>query len=397
MIQTSTNSNRVVSIDLLRGVVMILMALDHIRDYFHYDAFYFVPTVIEYTNSPLFFTRFITHFCAPVFVFLAGTSAFFVGRRLDKKSLSIWLIKRGLWLVFLEFTVVKFAWYFQLDFSLLEAMVIWALGIGMICLAGAIHLPKKWIIVISLIGIAGHNLLDGIQFDSTWAYNLLAIFHESTILKGTGSFVIWSYYPLIPWIFLMPLGYCMGELYTSSFPAGQRTKILMQIGLGLTVGFFVLRLWNVYGDLEPWATQPTFEQTVWSFFNVTKYPPSLLYLMITMGPSLIFLSIAEKWSTSSIMEKIITLGRVPMFFYLIHLFVIHLLAMLAAVMMGWDWSFMILEIWITDLPRIRGYGFSLPVVYVIWISMIVFILYPLSKAYHNYKMNNKDRWWLSYL
>ncbi|MEP4535395.1 MAG: heparan-alpha-glucosaminide N-acetyltransferase domain-containing protein [Cyclobacteriaceae bacterium] len=396
MTTTTIATKRIESIDLLRGAVMILMALDHLRDYFSYEAFLFEPTDIDQTTASLFFTRFITHYCAPVFMLLAGTSAFFVGRRLEKKDLSIWLIKRGLWLMFLELTVVKFAWYFKLDMSFLELSVIWTLGLSMIFLAGFIHLPKKVILTICSIGVLGHNLLDSVEFDTPWLFNLMVIFHELAPLKETGDLSIWVYYPLIPWIFVMPLGYCMGSLYASDFDSVKRKKTLLVLGLTMTVGFFVIRFINVYGDLLPWESQETMAQTIFSFFNVTKYPPSLLYLLITLGPALIFLSSTESLK-NQLLDKMVIIGRVPMFYYIIHLFVIHIAALITAALTGWGYDAMILEGWVTELDRLQGYGFNLWVVYLIWVAMTVLILYPLSKVYHDYKFSNRDKWYLSYI
>lgn len=396
MTSSTLAPKRIESIDLLRGVVMILMALDHTRDYFHYDAFFFEPTDIEQTSIALFVTRFITHYCAPVFMLLAGTSAFFVGRRLEKKDLSIWLIKRGIWLIIVEFIIVKFAWYFQFDFGLIELNVIWALGVSMITLAAFIHIPKKTLIVICTLGILGHNLVDGIQFEDAWAHNLMAVLHQFTPLKGTGEIDFWVYYPLIPWIFVMPLGYCMGSLYASGFDARQRRKLLMRIGVIMTVGFFAIRLLNFYGDPFPWTTQDTILKTVFSFFKLNKYPPSLLYLLITLGPALIFLSVSENWKTK-VLDKVTVVGRVPMFYYITHIFIIHMAACVAAALTGWGFEAMILEGWVTELDRLQGYGFNLWVVYLIWVAMTVLILYPLSKVYHDYKFNNRDKWWLSYI
>lgn len=391
---TIENKPRIASIDHLRGIVMLLMALDHVRDYFHYDAFFYEPTNLDQTTPVIFFTRFITHYCAPVFVFLAGTSAFFVGRRMEKKALSTWLVKRGFWLIFLEITVVKLAWYFKLNFSTIDLMVIWVLGACMIVLAGAIHLPKKFIIIISIIGIAGHNLLDGLSFNNEVINNICILFHEMGPIM-IGETVIFVAYPLIPWVFVMPLGYYFGELYASSFPSEKRKSILLKMGLGLIAGFLVIRGINVYGDLNPWVAMDTFSYTVLSFFNVHKYPPSLDYLMITLGPAFIFLAVSEKWQ-NGLWEKIAIVGKVPMFFYLIHIFVIHGLACIAAELTGFGFSALVIDGWITEVPELRGYGFDLSMVYFVWLAIIL-MLYPLCKKYYHYKFANKDKWWLSYL
>ncbi len=390
---TSTRK-RITSIDMLRGLVMILMALDHIRDYFHYDAFLFDPTDLTKTNGAIFLTRFLTHFCATVFVFLAGTSAFFVGQRRDKKSLSIWLLKRGLWLVFVEFTIIKLAWFFKLDYSVLLFMVIWILGVSMIFLAGFIHLPKKLMIVLSILVILGHNALDGVMPAGAFMSGLWSFLHVFNVVP-LGNIQLFIAYPILPWVFVMPLGYYFGELYKPSVSPEFRVKRLWQLGISITLAFFIIRFVNIYGDPYPWSPQKSFDFTVMSFFNLTKYPPSLLYLLITLGPSIIFLAVTEKWK-GSFFDKLITIGRVPMFFYIIHIYFIHLLALIAAVLTGFNASDMVIDFWINEEPQLQGYGFSLWVVYLVWIALIIG-LYPLCSWFNNYKSNNRDKWWLSYL
>lgn len=250
--------------------------------------------------------------------------------------------------------------------------------------------------VICIVGILGHNLLDNLQFEAAWAHNLNAVLHRFSILKNTGAFQVWVYYPLVPWIFVMAMGYCMGSIYSSSFDAIRRRKTLLITGLLMTASFFILRMANFYGDPFPWSVQGTTLQTVFSFFFICKYPPSLLYILITLGPALIFLSVSENWS-SKFLDKIVVVGRVPMFYYLIHLFVIHTAAALVAAFTGWGFDAMILEGWVTELKRLQGFGYNLGVVYIIWIVMTVLILYPISKWYHDYKFSNRDKWWLSYL
>ena len=390
----NTTHSRVTSIDMLRGIVMVLMALDHVRDYFHYDAFFFDPTDLSQTSPALFLTRFVTHFCAPVFVFLAGTSAFFVGQKRDKKSLSTWLLKRGIWLIIAEFTIIKFAWYFQLDFTDNLLQVIWILGFSMICLAGFIHVPKKLMIVISLIVIFGHNAFDSFAPTGTVTAPLWALLHQFNLIF-LGKAVFFVGYPIIPWIFVMPLGYHFGELYLPSVDSDFRIKKLLKIGLTLTILFFVIRGVNLYGDPYIWSSQKSLSFTIMSFFNISKYPPSLIYLLITLGPSIIFLSYAEKWQGSFSM-KLVTIGRVPMFYYIVHIYAIHLLATVAAVMTGFSASDMVISKWVTMHTPLQGYGFDLWVTYVIWIGLII-ALYPLCSWYDSYKSNNRDKWWLSYL
>jgi uncharacterized membrane protein len=387
-------TKRIESIDLLRGLVMVIMTLDHVRDFFHYDAFLFDPTDLTKTNPALFATRFVTHFCAPVFVFLAGTSAFFVGQRRDKKSLATWLLKRGIWLIFTELTVVKFAWLFKLDYSSTFLQVIWVLGVSMIFLAGFIYLPKKFVITISLMGIVGHNLFDTIATSDQISSAIWTFIHEENQIR-IGNINLYVAYPLIPWIFLMPMGYYFGELYNKNINSNYRIRVLLNLGIGITVLFIILRFTNFYGDPYQWSTQESLIFTIMSFFNLNKYPPSLLYLLVTIGPTLIFLSFAEKWN-GLVFDKLITIGRVPMFFYVAHLFAIHTAAVIAAILTGYSFSDMIIDNFVTLQPELQGYGFGLLIVYLVWI-IIIAVLYPISSWFNNYKNNNRDKWWLSYL
>ncbi|WP_276391242.1 DUF1624 domain-containing protein [Eudoraea chungangensis] len=388
-----TSRKRIASIDMLRGLVIILMALDHVRDYFHADAFLFEPNDLTQTTGAIFWTRFITHYCAPVFVFLAGTSAFFVGQKRDKHSLAKWLLKRGVWLIIAEFTIIKFAWFFKLDYQFLHFLVIWILGVCMIFLAGFIYLPRKLTIALCLIGIFGHNLLDNYSPSGELASIFWNFLHQFALLEyqNTTYMII---YVLIPWVFVMPLGYYMGELYLPKVETPVRRKRLMQWGIGMVVVFLAVRLVNIYGDLVPWSAQDSLSLTIMSFFNVSKYPPSLLYLLITLGPSLVFLSLAEKWK-GSFVERMVIVGRVPMFFYIIHLYLIHILALFAAIATGFSASDMVIDLWINMSPNLEGYGFGLGVVYLLWLVIII-ALYPLCRKYNDYKNNNRDKWWLSY-
>ena len=391
---------RIKSIDMLRGLVMIIMALDHVRDYFHYDAFFYDPTDLSQTNVTLFFTRFVTHFCAPVFVFLAGTSAFFVGQRRDKKFLSAWLLKRGVWLIFAEFTLIKLAWTFKLDYSAVLFQVIWVLGLSMVFLAAFIHIPKKLGLVLCLLVVFGHNLLDiynpadPFVPSSGFSGGILRFLHVFGLVP-IGSSIMFVGYPAIPWIFVMPLGYYFGALYKSDVPQHIRIKKLWIIGLSTTVLFIALRFSNLYGDPFQWSPQQDVSFTILSFLNVTKYPPSLLFLLVTLGPSIVFLALAESWR-GWFFDQLVIIGRVPMFFYVVHLYVIHGLAVIAAVATGFNASDMVIDIWITMQPELQGYGFGLGVVYLIWIA-IVLALWPVCIWYNKYKTDNRDKWWLSYL
>ena len=289
-------SARIESIDLLRGIVMIVMALDHVRDYFHADAFLYDPTDMSKTSVVLFFTRWITHFCAPVFIFLAGTSAFLIGLRKSKQELSIFLLKRGFWLVFLELTIINFAWFFNFQFSLITLFVIWALGVGMIVLAACIHLPLKLTLAIGVLMVVGHNAFDNFHVEGNGVDAILwSMVHQFQGFPLSKNYFLFIGYPIVPWIGVMMLGYCFGTFYQSSYSQATRRKILLYLGSALVALFVLIRLINGYGDPHPWSTQPNPVFTVLSFLNVTKYPPSLLYVLITLGPAILFLAVSENY------------------------------------------------------------------------------------------------------
>ena len=394
--KTPAKAVRIASIDLLRGLVIILMTLDHVRDYFHADAFLFSPLDLSQTTPALYFTRWITHFCAPVFVFLAGTSAYLVGIRRGSAELSSFLIKRGLWLVLAEFTIMNFAWFFNVKFSLLVFQVIGALGVGMIALAFISRLPYWAMLSGAVIVIGGHNLLDGIHVEGDGAQAVMwAWLHE---FRGFGlgeDVVLMLGYPILPWTAIMVLGYCFGVLFRSDVDPGIRRRKLLTIGTAFIAAFFFIRSLNVYGDPGKWTVGETPVLTLLSFLNVQKYPPSLLYTLITLGPALIFLAFAERmlagWT-----KPVLALGRAPFLYYILHVYLIHLLAVGAALITGFSMSDMVFNTWITDSPDLRGYGFGLPVVYALWI-IVVLMLLPVCVKYDKYKTTHREKWWLSYL
>ena len=376
---------------------MIVMALDHIRDYFHADYFYFDPTDLSQTNVPLFLTRWITHFCAPVFVFLAGTSAFLVGQRKSKKQLSAFLFKRGLWLVFLEITVIGFAWSFNPSMPMIRLQVIWAFGICMIFMSAIIYLPLRVILITGLIIIFGHNLLDNIHATGNTVKDFLwAVLHQRKRFTA-GPFTIATGYPIISWLGIMVLGYCFGKFYKSEFNPVKRKKYLLILGVTASLLFILLRGINTYGDMAPWSVQRSFAFTICSFLNVTKYPPSIMYTLMTLGPAIIFLALSER-NPGFIGRIIIPVGRVPLFFYILHLYLLHLLAMILVVLSGRNWTEMIAikNISAADSPWLKGYGLSLAGVYGVWV-LVILILYPLCRKYDKYKTLHKEKWWLSYL
>ena len=384
--QTLTHARarvRVQAIDILRGLVIVLMALDHVREYF--TDVRFRPLDLTQTDVALFFTRWITHYCAPLFIFLAGVSAWLVGGRCTRSELTRFLVTRGFWLVVLEFTVVTFAWTFNLryDFGLMM-QVIWAIGMSMIFLALLARLPLGWITAIAVAMIAGHNLLDGIGPETFGAAApLWAVLHvQQPIAVGFVS------YPLIPWIGVMALGYVMGGLF--ELEPARRRRLLLILGSAMIVAFVVLRLANVYGDPHPWSVQSSATFTVLSFLKVHKYPPSLLYLLMTLGPGLLLLVWFETWrgALASVLE---VFGRVPLFFYVLHIVLAHALAGLVALWAGYGTS--VLTGFFPDFPAEWGYG--LPVVYGVWL-LVLALLYPLCRWFAQVKRRRSD-WWLSYL
>ena len=383
---------RIESIDLLKGLVMVIMALDHTRDYFHYSAFFFDATDPIQSTLPIFFTRFITHFCAPAFSFLAGISAFMIGKRKSKSELSSFLLKRGLWLVFIEMTIVNFAWYFNISFGTFGFLVIWVLGISMIFLAGLIHLPKKAILIFSCILIFAHDLLDTVHFDGNIFWTFL---HERGPFLTTENHVFRVGYAIIPWVAVMALGYCFGSFYETNFDAKKRKQLLNGLGIGSWVLFIILISINKYGDAVQWTNYGLNSKTLMSIFNVSKYPPSLLYLLITLGGTFLFLANAEKLK-GKIVDFFCVFGRVPFFYYIIHLYLIHLFAAFAAYLTGFGWQALVLPAFIIKVEALKGYGFNLITVYLVWI-VVILLLYPLCKIFDNYKQSHKEKWWLSYL
>ena len=396
---TKENNSRVVSLDLLRGIVMVIMALDHVRDFTHYGTFFNDPTNLATTNPALFFTRWITHFCAPVFVFLAGTSAFLYGvRQGNTRALSRFLLTRGLWLIFIELTVVNVGITFDITFNLHIFQVIWAIGLSMICLAGLVFLPKKILLFVGLLIVAAHNLLDGIAMQGSSLPAVLWYFlHQANFLPTGPESAVFIVYPVLPWIGLMALGYLFGSLYRPGFEASARKAFLWKAGLAAIGLFVLLRTFNLYGNPFPWGLQKDFAFSVLSFLNTNKYPPSLLYLLMTIGPALLFLY----WAENRFKRPegfFATIGRVPFFYYILHFYVVHLVSVLGVWYAGLPWSYNQLSArnMMQPPPELLQYGYSLIVTYGVWL-LVIAIMYPLCKWYDRYKRNNRDKWWLSYL
>jgi len=398
MKETFLIKKRIQSIDILRGLVIIVMALDHTRDYFHSDAMIFAPLDLAKTTVPLFFTRWITHFCAPAFMFLAGTSAFLVGLRKTKKELSFFLLTRGLWLIFLELTFLNFGWTFNIHFPFFALGVIWALGVSMIVLSFLHYLPYSVILGIGILLVGGHNLLDSFHIPGN-SFNsfIWSVLHDPTFANESNQLIIKDRavivdYPVLPWIGVIALGYCFGNLYKPDMDDRTRIKKLLILGSVAIFLFILLRFLNVYGDPRPWLTQKSTVFTILSWLKVTKYPPSLQFILLTVGTGILFLAVAEKY-LDIFGKAIIRIGRVPMFFYLAHIYLIHTLALFAAKFSGYNWNDMISRKPL--IPVINGYGFPLAMVYLVWL-IVILLLYPLCKWYDDYKSRQK-KWWLSYL
>jgi len=380
---------RLTSVDTLRGIVMILMALDHVRDFFGVPGL--SPTNLAQTTIPLFLTRWITHLCAPTFFLLTGAGAFLSLGRKTVPELSKYLVTRGLWLILLELTLIRcFGMQFNVDYHVTMLIVIWALGWAMVCLAGLVWLPAPAILAFGLVTIAGHNLLDGIRS----ANPIWTMLHAQGFAVNRPGFVVFVAYPLIPWIGVTAVGYALGQIYR--WDAAPRRRFLLRAGLTLIGAFVVLRLFNVYGDPVPWAGQAGPAMTVVSFFNATKQPPSLLYLLMTLGPALLLLR-ALDGGTPRLLAPALTFGRVPLFYFVLHLTLIHLLAV------GLSYAQHGAAHWLFESPDLSrypftpppGWGVSLPVTYALWVLVVV-MLYPLCQWFAGVKARRRDEAWVSY-
>jgi uncharacterized membrane protein len=392
-----TRKARIESIDLLRGTVIILMALDHVRMYFGQGSLYADPTNLTTTTPLLFLTRWITHFCAPVFIFLAGTSAALYGaRHQSTRQLSRYLFIRGAWLIFLELVIVNFGWTFDITFSFRFLQVIWAIGASMVVLAGLVYLPKWAIFTFGIVLVFGHNLLDPIRMEGTSVPAVIwYILHQEEIVTFGPQRMVYFHYPLIPLVGLMALGYVFGTLYRPEFGADRRRKWLLGMGAAAILLFAILRGFNLYGEPNPWSPQPTAVYSLLSFLNTTKYPMSLQFLLMTMGPALIFLALVEAIK-NRVTEILLTFGAVSLFFYIVHIYVIHLLAFVALVISGRSWTEYIItaEAWVSQTTA--DFGFDLWVVYLVW-ALVVVGMYPLCKWYRAYKKAHPEKRLLAYI
>jgi uncharacterized membrane protein len=381
-------SARLPSIDRMRGLVIVLMALDHVRDFFNADAFAFDPTDLDRTYAALFLTRFITHYCAPTFVFLAGVSAFLHGEKLGNcRALAWFLLTRGIFLVLLDSLVISMAWTLQPGPIILATL--WALGIGMIALSGLVFLGPRLVLCIGAIFLFGHNLLDVFHAAD---FGALAPFWMMLHEKGrlVSAWPIFVSYPVLPWIGIMALGYGLGGLFLE--PVERRDRRLVMIGLAAIAAFVVLRGTNFYGDPRPWTIRSDSIMTILSSLNVTKYPPSLHFALITLGPVLILLPLMDRLR-GFVADGLETFGRVPLFFYVLHLYVTHCAAV--ALWLAAGFSIDQLRAVALRAPPPDGLGLGLAATYGVWV-LVVIALYPACRWYAGIKARRRD-WWLSYL
>ena len=387
-------NKRVKAVDLLRGLVMIIMALDHTRDFFHYSAFTENPLDPATTTPVLYFTRWITHFCAPTFVFLSGASAWFQSLKKTKKELSLFLIKRGAWLILLEITVINFVFSFDVHFHEVGLQVIWAIGVSMIILGLLIWLPFPVILIAGLLIVTGHNSLD--FYEAKNANDLSLLYHiiHRLNLFDYGNFHLLVFYPFLPWTGLMLMGYCFGKLLSKT-SGEQQKKILLWIGAGIVAVFIGLRLLDMYGDPDVLTSTTKPLDSLYIFLNTNKYPPSLLYMCMTIGPSILFIAFFQN-AGGRIARIISVYGRVPFFYYVLHFTLIHLVSAIFFLARGHSVKDGLNnDVMVPNFIR-PGEGTGLFVVYLLWLT-IVLVLYPLCKWYDQYKQSHKEKWWLSYL
>ena len=396
---TQSRRERLTFVDALRGLVMVIMALDHTRDFFHIGAMAFPPEDLSQTTPWIFLTRWVTHICAPVFVLLAGVGAWCKGQRdASPAALSGFLASRGLWLVLVEITVMRVALNFSLSMQYpVLLLILWALGVSMLALAVLIHLPARALVLVSLALVVFHNTFDGVQAASLGSIGpWWTVLHQQGVIV-LGGLVFFVAYPVLPWIGVMGLGYCLGPMLTS--PPERRQRFLMRLGLSLIALFVVVRLVNVYGDPAPWSSQPSAVFTVLSFLRTTKYPPSLQFLLMTLGPALVALAWFDRRGTRD-GHPLVVIGRVPFFFYVLHFFALHVVcAVMARLRYGADaMAFMF-----SPVPSMGGsrelfppdFGYSLGVTYLVWIGVVV-ALYPCCVWFARVKTRRRE-WWLSYL
>ncbi len=377
---------RLGSIDIVRGFVMVVMALDHVRDYVINARFQ--PEDLSRASAALFATRWITHFCAPTFFLLAGVGIGLLHHRRPTGEVSRYLVTRGLWLLVLELVITPVGWQFGFQLIPAFALVLWALGWSMIAMALLVHLPAPVLLALSLITVFGHNLLDSIRPESLGSF--AGIWHALHVPGFVIPNVLFVAYPLIPWVAVMCLGYLLSRVY--QWEPGRRRQFLIRTGLAATVLFLVLRVANGYGNPVPWSPQRTAALTVASLLNVQKYPPSLDFLLMTLGPALVALALTER-AGGRMARWLSVYGRVPLFFYVVHIFVAHAAAVVVSLIQSGELRRIKV---ITDFgSQPEWYGLPLPGVYLVWVLVVVALYHP-CRWFARLKETRTD-WWIRYL
>ena len=374
---------RLMSIDALRGLVILFMLLDHVRETFFLHRQVSDPMDVMATEPTLFFSRTLAHLCAPVFVLLTGLSAWLFGAKYrGKRDVSLFLLKRGLFLIVLEFTLVNFAWTFQFPPGVIYMQVIWAIGVSMLALSAMVWLDRRLLMALGLAIVAGHNLLDGLHFaPGSLGHLPWAILHDRGWIEAGEHLRLRTSYPVLPWVGVIALGYALGPWFARTAPAAGRQRRLLGWGLGSLLAFVLLRLLNGYGE-KPWAPGDTFAHSLMSFFNITKYPPSLLFIALTLGVGLLLLLWLERQPKAVWVKPLAVLGSVPMFFYLLHLYALKALYLLAVALFGLN----------------QGSYFGFDAVWQVWLASLVLAaaLYPAAGWFSRLKARRRDIAWLKY-
>ena len=382
--QAPPSAQRLLSIDALRGLVILFMLLDHVRETFFLHRQVADPMSIDSTEPLLFLSRTLAHLCAPVFVLLTGLSAYLYGEKYQgKRDVSAFLFKRGLFLVVLELTLVNFAWTFQLPPSVIYLQVIWAIGLSMIALAALVWLPRPVLLLLAIGIIAGHNLLDTLHFAAGSALHVpWAILHDRGWIEFSDSLRLRTSYPVLPWIGVIALGYCIGPWFARCASAAVRQRYLLLAGAGALLGFVALRLLNGYGEAQ-WVAHDHPVQTLMSFFNITKYPPSLLFLTLTLGVGLLLLLAFERVRQGKWIAVLAVFGAAPMFFYLLHLYVLKVLYLLSVALFGLN----------------QGSYFGFEGMGPVWLTAVLLAagLYVPVRWFAGLKARRRDLAWLKYL
>jgi uncharacterized membrane protein len=388
--------HRIQSIDILRGVIMLIMALDHVRDFFHLGGLTSDPTNMATTTPILFFTRWITHFCAPIFVFLSGVSIYLAGMRRTESELSGFLIKRGIWLIFVEVILITFALTLNPLFNAFVLQVIWAIGVSMIIMGLLIWVPVRAIGLMGLLLIIGHDILTTLKLPPNSTQDvLMKIFFTArgTVFVLDKNHFVFDLYAVLPWTGVMMLGYFFGTLYRSDYKPASRKAFLLYSSAAILIIFVVLRFINAYGDPQPWVVQKNGVFTLMSFFNVSKYPPSLIFCCLTLSVGLFVLAVTENVS-GKLAAFFKIYGSVPFFYYVLHFYLIRTLTVIVFFVQGFKTS----QIVTPNVPFLfepQGMGFNLAGVYLIWLAIILLLYFP-CKWFSNYRKTH-HQWWLSYL